>query len=218
MKADAVRTVRERRAVRAMLREVRLGDPVVIVGSWARRRHESPWSDIDLLVITDTTSPLSRAEVQVIAMPESRFQERSLAGDDFPQWSMRYGLVISGRASWERIKQTLLSAAPWPDPARNIALAKQKLAAGLTLLEMGDTAAAQEELRSAATQLARARLLETGDFPLSRPELVEQLLSAHQALLAKILGTLSAPQLSREALETTAKRLSRYSRAATPVS
>jgi len=213
----AVRSVRERRAVRAVLQEIELGVPVVIVGSWARGRHESTWSDVDLLVIADITSSLSRDEVQVIAMPESRFEERLLAGDDFPQWAMRYGLVISGRASWERIKQSLLGAAPWPDPARNIALAKQELEAGLALLEMGDSDAAQEELRYAASQLARARLLEAGDFPLSRPELVDQLLSAHQKVLAKILGTLSAPHLSHEALETTAQRLCRYSRAATPV-
>lgn len=212
--ATMVRTLNERRAIRAVLERIEPETPVVIVGSWARSRHKAPWSDIDLLVISDTTDRLSSPDVQAIVMPELVFKRRLLAGDDFPQWAMRFGVAISGRSSWEQMKQILMDAAPWPDPSRHVSLAKEKLKAGTALLAMGDLSAAQEELRYSASHFARARLLQAGDFPLSRPELVGQLQSIHQKMLATVLGTLSNPDLSRAALAAAAKRLKRYSNTA----
>jgi hypothetical protein len=60
----------------------------------------------------------------------------------------------------------------------------------IDLLDMGDSDAAEEELLSAASQLARALMLRSLVFPLSRSELPRQLRKIHIDRLANLLELL----------------------------
>lgn len=162
--------------------------PVVLVGSWARR-SQLPWlSDIDLLVIDEAVGIHSAPpRVQVISLSRAQFRKRALEGDDFSQWALRYGVPLGGRRSWESLQRELLPIVPWPKPGRSRDRATRALEAATTLLQMGDLPASTEETLMALSHLARSDLLAHGVFPLSRPELDDQLLAIGQHELAGAL-------------------------------
>lgn len=189
---------RERKYLGSLIRSLPSSTPVVLVGSWARGTVIPDLSDIDVLVIGDQPPP-PPAEVQVIVLPEERFRERLREGDDFPQWALRFGRALSGRRRWRELSESLLRNAPWPSVERKLRQAGPRLSAVRDLLQMGDLPAAEEELRSALAHIARALLLSRHVFPLSRPELADQLNQADLRSFARYLRRLdTANPLTRE--------------------
>jgi len=75
---------------------------------------------------------------------------------------------------------------------------RRRLSAAQALLQMGDLDAAQVELRFAITLLARAVLLRANSYPLSRPELAQQLDGLGVTSLALLMRRLGDPEPMRE--------------------
>lgn len=197
--ASIIETLPERKYLRRLLHTLSPTEPVVLVGSWARGTIVSEWSDIDVLVMGDARPPLAPPRVQVIAMSSKDFKRRLLAGDDFPQWALRFGVPLAGRRIWENLRRQLLREAPWPNPGLKTQQAKRKLETAETLLRMGDLGAAEEEIRFALSHLARGELLSSKIFPLSRPELPGQLEEIGDAALARMMTRASSPSPISEA-------------------
>ena len=89
---------------------------VVLIGSRARKSHSPVLSDIDLLVGLPSGSRLPRARrIQPVCLSSEQIVKRVSEGDDLSQWSLRFGIPLSGRDPWERLKGEVLPNAPWPN-------------------------------------------------------------------------------------------------------
>lgn len=96
-------------------------------------------------------------------------------GDDFESWCVRLGVTLSdGRGCWAAILASEESK-QWPRWELKVLHGARRLFLADSLLKMGDNTAASEELVYALGHIARGLLLKSGIFPLSRPELAEQL-------------------------------------------
>jgi predicted nucleotidyltransferase len=171
---------------------------VVLIGSWARKNQSPEISDIDLLVglPSGSRSPRTR-RIQPICLSSEEIVKRVSEGDDLAQWSLRFGVPLSGREGWERLKDDVLPNAPWPSSDRKFELATKELDYAGDLRAMGDHDAAQDELKAALGHLARGLLLERRTFPLSRPELSDQLREAGLGAFASLLEATSTRSLTR---------------------
>src|ERR1039457_6208376 len=103
---------------------------------------------------------------------EADFLRRLNAGEDFEAWCVRYGVQLLDRGAWERIKSS--SANVWPRWDIKVVHGIRRLFLASELSKMGDREAAREELIFVLGHIARGLLLKNGRFPLSRPELAEQ--------------------------------------------
>jgi len=182
---------RERQFMRCLLQDLGPEAPVVLIGSHARKRAVAPWSDIDLLVLGEQIPASVPPRVQVIRLTRDELARRVRDGDDFAQWALRFGQPLSGERSWRTLREQLLTGAPWPRSEPKYALSRKKLAAARDLLAMRDLPAAEEETRFALAHLARGLLLERHVFPLSRPELSDQMRAAGFPTIAYWLRRLS---------------------------
>ncbi len=204
----------ERKYLRRVAQEVP-DRPVVLIGSYARRTRVSPTSDIDLLVLDKSSPVLPPPNVQVITIAPEEFRRRAAEGDDFSLWALRFGVPLSGNRVWQELKREVMADAPWPSSAPNRARAVKRVRAAEALLEMGDLPAAQEETLFALSHVARAELLASGIFPLSRPELPTQLDESGRGELAAALREATGGELTRaqvrEALGLVRATLSRSS-------
>lgn len=180
----------ERKLLRQTLKNNRDADCVVLVGSVARGTRTSSVGDIDLLVINGSARKLLHPGVQTTVLTMEVLRDRVLSGDDFAQWALKFGISLRGRSKWQVLQKNLLERAPWPDPQIKLEHANRRLARARELLEMDDCNAAQEEAMYAAGHLARAKLLDLGIFPLSRPELAKQLMSAGEQEVAGLVERL----------------------------
>ena len=193
---ERVRSLTARKGLRQVVQE-HSGYPVVLVGSFARAARPHDLSDIDLLVVDEDGRGLQATDVQVVAIPARELRERAAAGDDFVQWALRFGEPISARRKWQELREQLLPSAPWPDPARSAERARRALRFSRDLAAMGDIEAAQEQSLLGVSHVARAVLLHARVFPLSRPELSDQLESIGDQALADSLRRLMDGELSR---------------------
>jgi hypothetical protein len=161
---------------------------VVLTGSTARRRR-TPISDLDYHVIgprfefADLTP-----ELDVVTDGEERFFERLRSGDDFAQWSVRFGCVLIDdeqvlREGAELIERYRL----WPDAGERIERSLVLADLAEKVLAIGDEDAGQEHVRAALTAAARGILLEDRIFPLARAELPAQLCIVGEEKLASAL-------------------------------
>jgi|GEM_PF-2263816 len=166
---------------------------VVLVGSVARGRSTEE-SDIDFLVVgerrVEATCDLPGCHVQ--ASSEADFLRNLALGEDFEAWSVRYGLPIYDGGPWARILRST-EAAAWPKWQAKIPHAARRLFMANALLKMGDADAAAEETLYALCHVARALLLRRGVFPLSRPELAEQVSTLGYSRLAELHEELRRP-------------------------
>jgi Nucleotidyltransferase domain len=208
------RLLAERKYLRQLLRRVDAGSggkAVVLVGSWARGAGDPLMSDLDVLVVDGQASiPPPPPQVQLVPANADDVRARVLAGDEFLQWSLRYGVPLAGKAYWRALRDELLPIAAWPKSQMKIEQAEERYRTGQALFEIGDLDAARAEARLALSHLARARLLDGGIFPLSRPELASQLRAAGESDLAHALeDTIRDPSLSGDRLRSIFELLGR---------
>lgn len=147
-------------------------------------------------------SPTDRLHVQSIR--EGTFREKLQVGDDFAGWCVRFGVPLLTSKGWLAIVNSP-DAELWPDWRKKVTHAARRLMLAATMVDAGDDEAAAEETLYAASHAARAMLLKSGVFPLSRPEMVQQLQEAGHRSLAELLkqliyGTTNERQLRRAQL------------------
>jgi hypothetical protein len=144
---------------------------LLLTGSTARGSRTSI-SDLDYHIIG---VPISHddlpAELDIHVVSSATIGVRLGEGDDFTQWSLRFGRVIFDngivRDSLRRIERLGL----WPDVSRKADQAIKSLKIARAMVQSGDQDAAVEQVRTALTLAARWHLLAAHRFPLSRGEL-----------------------------------------------
>src|SRR3972149_1582418 len=106
----------ERRFLRRLLAGNGSESPaaVVLIGSFARGSSASQNSDVDPLVIGGERPTHAPARFQIMRLTADELRDRVSAGDDLAQWALRFGVPISGRHLWSRLRDQLLPDAPWP--------------------------------------------------------------------------------------------------------
>lgn len=168
------------------------GSLVALIGSFAR--NAATWrSDVDIVVVT--TRPVEErpsipATVEAHFLDPTKLEARILAGDDYAQWIFRCGKLLHGQEkTWDHFL-AVLEKAPWPEWTRKMNPAKRHLTRAEALLGMGDLDAACEQGLRAADLLARSVLLRAHQWPLSRPELADQMRALSERDLADALDTL----------------------------
>lgn len=186
--ARVLESLVERKYLRSLLWSTPPSSPVVLVGSWARGTANARWSDIDVLVVGKHDGPSPPPRIQLITLTRQDLERRVRAGDDFPQWALRFGVALAGRHAWDKLRKELLSNPPWPKTTSQLKQARKKLNTARDLFEMGDLPAAEEEIRFALSHLARAELLNHQIFPLSRQELPLQLQEVGNTRLAEMMA------------------------------
>ncbi len=173
---------------------------LVLSGSTARGSR-TDISDLDYHLIGSAieTDDLSR-ELDVHVLGENELEIDILKGDDFVQWSLRFGLVAFDDGVLRAGVRTIAERRPWPDVARKRAHAAKSVDLARRFVRTGDEDGALVQVRTALSLAGRAHLLGCGLFPLSRLELCEQLTqvdraAAGDALRAAISGSPSLDDL-----------------------
>lgn len=172
---------------------------VVAVGSCAR--NVAAPADLDLVAFYRGAKPaVPRPPLDVdIRCYSTEEAEALLAqGHELLGWAVRFGCaVLEKEASWSQLRQRWAGKVPLPSAARARALATRAEREYGHLLRVGDEDAASEQRLTMLTHRARARLVEGGVYPASRPELPDQLDSLGQHELAQALrGALEARRLA----------------------
>lgn len=175
---------------------------LILSGSTARRQRTET-SDLDYHLVGPTieTNDLSR-ELDLHVLSEQKLESELLAGDDFVQWSLRFGAVVFDDGAVRCALRLLAERQLWPNFDRKRAHAAKSLELAHRFVATGDKDGALEQVRTALSLAARARLLREGVFPLSRAELPWQLdaiecAEAAKALAETIYASPSLRQLAR---------------------
>lgn len=182
---------------------------LVLSGSTARG-FRTEISDLDYHLVGPAieTTHLAR-ELDLHVLSEQEFESAILKGDDFVQWSLRFGLVVFDDGFLRAGLRTVAERCPWPDVARKRAHAAKSVDLARRFVATGDEDGALVQVRTALSLAARAHLLGRGVFPLSRLELCEQLTqvgraAAGDALRAAIAGPPTLEELDRSVCEAEA--------------
>jgi predicted nucleotidyltransferase len=173
--------------------------PLVLLGSYARRTSTSNVSDVDVLVLDGRRLGPTPEAVHVVRLSKEQLVHRVRRGDDFTQWALRYGVPLTCRKEWSQLADQLLVDAPWPRTERKLEQLGHRLAVAEDLLGMGDVDAAREESGSALNLVSRAGLLGVGHFPLSTPELPEQLRKVGERELAQAIDAFRSGGITTKA-------------------
>lgn len=148
---------------------------LVLSGSTARgRRTEISDLDYHLIGAAIDTDDLS-GELDLHVLTLGTLRQRLLAGDDFIQWSLRFGCVVFDSGVLRDALRLISERQLWPDADRKLQHARKSLELARRFVETGDEDGALVQVRAALSLAARARLLAVGVFPLSRAELPAQL-------------------------------------------
>lgn len=170
-------TVGERRASRAVV-ECALAcgaESIALTGSVARGRRTRA-SDLDLHIIgTRPQFDFLGVEVDVYATSTEIFWRGLCAGDDYIQWTLRYGCILHDSGTFRDALSWLAASRVMPTPERKLRQAQRMLPLVSRIVASGDLDAAQESVRAVLTTTARWLLLAERLFPLSRDELAGQL-------------------------------------------
>lgn len=171
---------------------------LILSGSTARgRRTEISDLDYHLIGPKIETKDLSR-ELDLHVLSEQELRSEILAGDDFVQWSLRLGYIVFDDGTIRRAVRLIAERRPWPSVERKRDHAAKSLSLARRFVATGDQDGAVEQVRTALSLAARARLLSVGVFPLSRAELPAQLEAIGSMSVARDLaGTIyESPRLS----------------------
>lgn len=172
---------------------------VALTGSTARDRR-TDMSDLDYHVVgrRPKVDDLP-GDVDVYAGGAEHFWSKLRAGDDFVQWTLRFGCILYDSGIFRAGFQTIATEELWPDARDCMARLEEQQAIARRLIGMEDRDAAQSEVRAALTSGARGVLLASGVFPLARSELPAQLRSLGRDDLASALeATIHAEPLLEE--------------------
>lgn len=162
---------------------------LVLSGSTARGMR-TEISDLDYHLVgrkIDTRDLSPELDLHVLS-PE-KLEMDVVEGDDFIQWSLRFGCVIFDDGVLRDALQLMLHRRPWPDADRKRRHAAKSLELARRVVDSGDQDGALLQVRTALTLAARAHLLTQGEFPMTRAELPGQLKAAGRLAAADALDT-----------------------------
>lgn len=162
-------------------------ESLILSGSTARGCR-SEISDLDYHLVGDriVTRDLSM-ELDLHVLSTETLIEEILKGDDFVQWSIRFGLLLFDDGTLLAAARVIVEKRPWPDVERKAEHAKKSLDLARRVVETGDADGALIQVRTALSLAARAYLLSMGEFFLSRAELSNQLSAGGQSEAAVAL-------------------------------
>jgi len=168
------------------IRKANENSSIILIGSVARNTN-SERSDLDLLVLSeeDPHIPTAPTGFHVASNSATNFVENLKAGEDFEAWCIRLGTVLEDNGLWAQIKARP-EAGVWPSWEKKIHHGTRRLFLGVELMKRGDLDAASEEMLYAIGHAIRGILLKSSVFPLSRPELEDQVRSLNYPQLAEI--------------------------------
>ena len=175
---------------------------LVLTGSTVRNQRTEV-SDLDYyLVGPEIDLDGLSYEIDLHLASRAKVERSILAGDDFVQWSLRFGWIAVDDGTLREAIRLIVDRRPWPDHERKRRYATKSMQLAAAMVASGDEDAAVVQVRTALSLAARARLLAEGVFPLARLELVDQLeqigeSDVAQALLSSIEGSPSLDELAR---------------------
>lgn len=171
--SGALRTI----TMEVLRRAFDVGAPAVALTGSTVRGHRTAISDLDFHLVGPRPDLNGLpGEVDLVADTFERFHRRLAEGDDFVQWTVRFGCVLHDRDGIFRgAYLRILREGLWPDPRRKFDRTDALASLAERVLSIEDRDAAQEHIRAALTSLARGVLLAEGVFPLARDELALQL-------------------------------------------
>ncbi len=114
-------------------------------------------------------------------------QVRILGGDDFTQWSLRFGRIVLDNGVLLGAVRLIAERQRWPDVERKREHAAKSLALARRVVKSGDQDGALVQVRTGLALSVRAYLLSIGEFPMSRAELPGQLVAAGRSAAAQAL-------------------------------
>ena len=161
---------------------------VIATGSSIRKGVRS--ADLDLVVLFSGQAKkldLPPVDVDLRAYSLDAVETLIWQGNDLLGWTVKYGKSLLDKGgAWRHLAQSLR---PVPLPSADIAFERATKTEEIlrTILDIGDSDAAQEQLLSLLTHLSRAHLIQRGIYPASRPELPQQLRGADAFKLAELL-------------------------------
>ncbi len=173
---------------RLLARALGLGaEGFALTGSTARGQRTIV-SDLDYHIIGPRPNLSDMpSDVDVVSTSAERFLEKLLSGDDFVQWTLRYGCILHDTGIMREGDRLIAGEQIWPDAHRKLERLTDLRRESERLVRMCDRDAAQDQLRATLTSAARALLLEVKVFPLARNELPGQLERVGYHALAKAL-------------------------------
>lgn len=169
---------------------------LLLSGSTARA-HRTAISDLDYHLIGPNIQVrgLSR-ELDLHVLDEAKLMTEIRAGDDFVQWSLRFGLVVFDQGIVRRAHRLIAIERPWPDAERKRNHASKSVDLARRFVDTGDVDGSLEQVRTALSLAARAYLLTVGEFPLSRAEMPDQLITHGRTAAAVALSSTIFEHLS----------------------
>ncbi len=195
-RAIEIQTPSQRQATETILqRALGLGaEAVVLTGSTVRARRTA-MSDLDFMVVGERPDCSDvHEDVDVYAASATAFWKRLLAGDDYIQWTLRFGWILHDDGILQAASRQIQESGLTPSAERKLTQAHRGLSLARLVCESGDVEAAREQCRAALTTVARWLLIANGIFPLSRDELSDQVLALGHSDLARALHRLSHDQ------------------------
>jgi hypothetical protein len=127
-------------------------------------------------------------DVDVYSGAADSFWEKLRAGDDFIQWTLRFGCILVDGGIFRAGLRVIATELIWPDAAKKFRRLPDMQRLAERLVDMGDRDAAQDQLRATLTSLARGLLLDAGVFPMARQEFPGQLRTIDRGGVADALA------------------------------
>jgi len=148
---------------------------IILVGSAARNARTED-SDIDILLVGRERPRVPRnfPGLHIQTSSSQDFRRNLRNGEDFESWCVRLGVPLFDGGQWAEILASE-EAKTWPRWELKVVHGARRLFFANEFIEMGDDLAASEELIYTLGHVARGLLLKAGVFPLSRPELADQI-------------------------------------------
>jgi hypothetical protein len=199
-RATELQTPVHRQATATILqRALALGAEAVALTGSTVRAQRTTGSDLDFMVIGERPDSSGvREDVDVYAAGAKAFWERLLAGDDYIQWTLRFGCILHDNGILREASRYIEEHDLAPSAERKLIQADRGLSLAWRVLESGDVDAAREQCRAALTTITRWLLIANGEFPLSRDELSDQLVTLDCPELATALHRLIHGEPSSE--------------------
>jgi hypothetical protein len=203
-RATKLQTPSQRQATETLLqRALALGAEAVALTGSTVRGQRTAISDLDLTIIGQRPDLSGiQEDVDVYAANKKAFWERLLAGDDYIQWTLRFGCILHDDGILQTASRYIQENGLEPSAERKLIQAHRGLSLACSVLESGDLEAAREQCRAALTTIARWLLIANGEFPLSRDELSDQLLTLDCFDLAAALHRLIHCEPSSDEMRT----------------